>query len=441
LTREKKEAGRETMKDSFFGEGGLTRAAVAIVFGCMAVAMAPVQAAAQLLANVGHASAGYAQQISVAQLQPDWVVTASRNSSNNLEVIVWHWTTKPCSSGGTLTCNALIRMGSQVGGPVLCCFGGVAVARVNANRVATAVLNQSTKTFLPDLELTTWSVSTSVGPDFGTIAQEDHIASTTIQPASVSMTGLNGSQVVTAVLINPTLDLNLAAWAVSSTGTITAQGTAQSTVPVTGLSGLWSPAAITDTNSSEHNQVVTAYSTGKDVDLTLSSWNVSTAGTITLQQDASAGYAGPVSLTSWGSNASKNLAAAFVNGSNDIEVINWTVDPSTGVFTRQASGHSSGGSTPICAFRTCFVAATTFAKQIFIAADGTGGGKGAEKMDLSVMEWQDSAPKLFIVAQGDSGAGNELVAATPLDESHTVTASAHPKTLNLEMNVWSFGVK
>ncbi len=434
----------------------LTRAAVATVFGCMATAVAPAPTAAQLLANVGHASVGCAaqtgvncaSQISMVQLQPGWVVTAFQNSSNNLELIAWQWTTESCGQGLLKsTCNVLKRRGSQTGSPVICCFGNVAIAGVNANRVVTATVSQqTTPPFGAELVLTTWSVNTSVGPDIGTIAKEDQIVSTTLPPNSISMTGLNGSQVVTALLtgcppdMNPCLTssfLSLAAWGVSSTGIITAQGTAQSTTRQTANNN--SPPAITNTNSPERDQVVTAYYTGSDDDLTLYSWSVSAAGTITLQQNASAGSAYSVSLTPWGGNSSKNLAAAFVNLSNDIAVINWTVDPATGGFTPQASGTLSEGKTPICTLRTCYVAASTFAKQIFTAVDGSVGGP--EKLDVSVMEWDDSAPKLYVVAEGGSGAANRFMAAAPLDDSHTVTASANPKNSNLELNVWSFGVK
>jgi hypothetical protein len=446
------------MKGFISDKGWLTRAAVATVLGCMSVAVAPAHSVAQLLANVGHASAGCARgeicvvsQISVAQLQSGWVVTAFVNSSNNLELIAWQWTTESCGKGLLKsTCDVLKRRGSQTGSPVICCAGSVAIVGVNANRVVTAVVNQQTTLpFGVELELTTWSVNTSAGPDFGAIAQEDHIVSTTPPPNSVSMTRLNGSQVVTAILTGCPPDLNpcptsgmlsLAAWGVSSTGTITAQGTAQSTVPAT-ANDVWPP-GITNTNSSEHDQVVTAYCTGSNVALTFSSWNVSAAGTITLQQNASAGSACQPSLTSWGGNPSENVAAAFSIGA--IEVINWTVDPATGMFTRQATGTWGEGKPAICAFRICYVAATTFANQIFTAADGVPGvpgAPGAQNMDLSVTEWEDSAPKLYIVAQGDSGAHNALVAAAPLDDTHTVTASANSNFTELEVNVWSYGVK
>jgi hypothetical protein len=73
-----------------------------MILGCMAAATAAAQPELTL---VHTATAGALSQVSVANLKNNWVVTAVRNGSGNLEVIVWHETS-----------TALVRTSSKTAG-------------------------------------------------------------------------------------------------------------------------------------------------------------------------------------------------------------------------------------------------------------------------------------------------------------------------------------
>ena len=244
-------------------------------------------------------TAGGVKQVSIANLQQSWVVTAVENSSGNLEVIVWN------DTGTTLS-----RTGSATGGPV----SRVAITGLDSSRVVTADVNPTTG----DMDLSVWKVTFPAG----TIAQQGSTISVCCTTTAIAISRLDSSHVATAASFVGNLYVN--AFKISSKGVFTTEGVASAgAVSQTSISTLTS------------KQVVTAVRNGSG-DLEVRSWSIG-GGVVTAQGDATAGTAKHVAGTAI---FTTQVTTAIINGKGNIELINWGVT-SGGKVTRQTS--TTGG--------------------------------------------------------------------------------------------------
>ena len=334
---------------------------------------------------------GAVSTVSIAQLKNDWVVTAARNGSGDLEVMTWQ------NSPPSAVCCSVTNTGSATGAAI----NNVAIADLDSSHVVTAA-----NTTAGTLRVSVWNVSST-----GAITRQGTILGIATGTQDVAITGLNGTQVVTAVT-NTAGNLTLNTWKVDSLGNITAQGT------ITGAAG--TQAVIT---AMTNNQVVTALRTSAG-NLMLSSWGVDGSGTITHQNDASAGAISAVAITEWtaGTPAQAYCVTPVVNGSGKLQVYDWTVDPGTGAITKFSSATAGAASQ---------VAAATLQDLLFTPiVNGSG--------NLQADAWQSPALKATSPLTDSSHAAT-AVAACPLDvsESVSVTATRNGKG-NLQLNVWQF---
>lgn len=261
------------------------------IFLGLVVATASATSLAPLYSN----TAGSVKQVSVANLQQSWVVTAVENSSGNLEVIVWNDTGTALSSTGSATGGAVNR---------------VAITGLDSSRVVTADVNATTGY----MELSVWKVTFPAG----TIAQQGSTISLCCTTTAIAISRLDSSHVATAASFIGTLYVN--AFKISSTGVFTTEGVASA--------GAVSQTSITTLTS---KQVATAVRNGSG-DLEVISWSIG-GGSVTLQGDATAGTAKHVASTAIFTN---QVNTAIINGKGNLELINWGVTAG-GKFTRQTS--------------------------------------------------------------------------------------------------------
>ena len=356
--------------------------AVAGLITCVAAATASAQPYIQ---HVAEAAAGAVSQVSIANLKPNWVVTAVCNSSGNLELGTWQY----ANNALTLKSSAQASLAASK----------VAIADLSSSRVVTAHIDPNS-----NLVVEVWSISSTgaIGLEGGYIAEA---------ASTVDIARLSSQRVVTAVR-DSSGNLTLHVWGITSSGTVNSKGIV--------TDGAVSKASVTSMSSS---QFVTAVQTSTG-NLMLSSWAVDSNGNITYQADANKGTITQVDVTAWG--AAGHVGTAVRNGSLNLEVLDWLVDPTTGSITLQAS-KGGGAATKL--------AVSTIGTLIFTAAKDSSG-----KLSVGTWAYGGSTGTQFLEEASLEYDAASIVAAAPLGSStHSVTASVNGSG-HLELNVWLYGV-
>jgi len=367
----------------------------------------------------GSSKAGAVSQVSIVALQPGWLVTAVKNSSGNLQLIVWHDT-------GT----AIIRKGSYKAEAIT--YGPV-VAALNSNLVVTAAFNSAFQ-----LELDSWNVS-STGAithlsrfDAGMFGNS--VAITASAACGCAVTATNGSS-----------NLDESVWWVSPAGLITVGPSIS-----TGSGNIDQVAIASESPGAGELDLMNAVSAGGTLDVTPAVFEFEallTGGVCTgyLSHDcfgfppsgiAGAGAIGQLAVAYWYSTPTVLAAdliytTAVVNGSGNLELISWDDDLSLENTARLASGTAGAASQ---------VALTTLGP----APAGPGGplpvtavvnGKG----NLSVEVWYSTGPKTLkeLATYNTKSPITQVAVASEGDSAHVVTAAESSKG-DLEIQVWLY---
>ena len=317
---------------------------------------------------------GAVSVVSIAELTPNWFVTAVRDGGGRLDVIVWNNT-------GT----AFVRTGRQISDKV----GNVSVAALNPSTVVTAIIDST-----GNLRLISWDVSPT-----GFI-QKGRSYFTGISATTVSIAAVDSGRVATAITSGG--NLNVFSFDVEPGGFISWVGRTSG--------GAVSQAAIAALSST---QVVTAArnSTGN---IEITAWKVSGNGSITQQGNATAGIVKQLSIAYW---QSTTMATALINAAGNLDLVAWNVDLS-GNVTPAAIG-TVGAASEVALF-------TVGEGPWPFTAVRAGSG------DLSVGLWESSGGTTLTEAGSyDTTAPVSAVAAAGL-----VTAARGYKG-RLEIQAWS----
>jgi len=296
------------------------------------------------------------------------------------------------------------------------CFGvSVAISPFNSSTVVTAVVDT-----VGAVELAAWQVSST-----GSISQLGTTA--TLSSASgfqeVSIAQLDATRVVTA-LVDLSNSASVTSWLVPSTGDIKMEGGAS-------LTGSFDWISVAGLNST---QVVTASSTKPTTttnpgnDLGIIAWSIDSDGNVTQQPgSATAGYAETPEILLWNSN---QVVTAFQNGALDLELITWTVN-SAGTVTRQytgAGGRIAGGVNGSQVALCIMPSEGPF--TAVLSPDGT---------VLDVELWEKSGSKLVEFRTYDTAFSYAPTSCSPINTNEVVTASYYfdgNPNHDLELNEW-----
>jgi hypothetical protein len=279
------------------------------------------RASAHSFTREATAGAGAISTLGIAQMANNRLVTAVCNGGNNLEVIVWQY-----NSGS----NTLSREGSAVApyalpNPAFTNNSNpVYVAATGPGKFVTAVIDSELRT-----HLTSWGLSST-----GVVSELSEAYSNIGTPLFISITALSANQLaVWEYDLQPdaTLRSMFSSVRLNTSGELTVFESWQQEPP----SSTQIPfGTISKVNSGQVVAGTWYYGT----DLQLSSYAISSAGYITPQLTAGTGAVENASLASFGPGS---LITAVVNGGGQTEPILWTVDPTTGAFTRGESASIS----------------------------------------------------------------------------------------------------
>jgi len=267
----------------------------AVAAGCVALCMGGATASAQnFMSYLYGASAGVISNGSVTNLAPNWVVTGMCNGSEDMELITWE-------SNGT----QLLRKGSATGGPIQ--NANVGTVALTPNLVVTGSINS-----LNALQFQTWNISAT-----GAVT----LSSTVLGDSAwaFSMVKLNSNAFLVAALDNAeNMTIYLYAYANGGVG-----WSGQITGP---QANMVSVAAISST------QLVTAIRTLPG-NLQIDSWGLNAANAFRHEGTNSAGTIVGLDISAHNGG----VATVVGNSADDLEVIDWTVNPTTGAIARKSS--------------------------------------------------------------------------------------------------------
>jgi len=189
-----------------------SRIAAVAFLGLLSAATIPAQTITPLYSNASN-SVGTVSQVAIANIGFGWVVTAVKNGSGDLEVIVWQDT-------GT----GIVRRGSKIAGAITFGIGVTAVPGPVPYRatVVTAAFNSSF-----DLELISWHVSSS-----GAVTRAGSATSTqggttvAINQLGEQACGDPAAELCFGTVTNSSADLTVSVWdMVLATGVLSLRST------------------------------------------------------------------------------------------------------------------------------------------------------------------------------------------------------------------------
>lgn len=355
------------------------RKGYAAAIGLMAAWLTAASASAQnfMVYQYG-ATAGAVSQVSIANLSPNWVATGVRNGAGNMELITW-------KSNG----RALVRKGSATS--VALSNASMSTVALTPNLVITAGITSE------GLQLISWTVSSSGAVTYGSfllaLTNASFVRMTKLDSARLLVAFDNGGvlNLMMLGLVNGQL-LPVADAVTGAGGSIPA---------VAAVNPSWFVTAMRNTAGS----------------LQLDSWAVGANNAMSHTGTATAGAVSSLDITAWESG---HVATPVRNGGGNLELIDWTVNTTTGAITRN-SAETVGA--------VGEVAATTIGSLIFTASLNSTGA-----VDAGVWGYNGSQ-----ITAGTSAVHENAnaVAAAPLSTGlYSVTAS-RTAAGDLQLDVWS----
>jgi hypothetical protein len=353
-----------------------------------------------LIRPVSDAAAGTASDIAVAAFNDAEVLTALQNGSGNLELIGWHTSPTNIARGpegdaGTVSEVALALVG---------------------RRAVTAVRSGSGRLLLISWDIPAGLTSITRLHDSGSAAGA---------ATNITIVALDDTRLVTALRAGNG-NLFLIAWRLEPDGTISRLGDAEAgelsfATPAVTLAAL------------DSGNVVTAICNGSD-NLELIGWSVSGDGNIerwgTGQSGASAGTVTDVALMPIASGGPANdIVTAVRDGADNLLVIAWRPDPSSGSFVRLGDSGGEAGSASGIALATSFSPAGT--PTILVSVRRGSGNLGIIAFDFIV----EGEAVAVIPRTGDyADPGSTNVSEThlaPLDAGRLLSAVSADGNLRL----------
>jgi hypothetical protein len=256
------------------------------------------------------ASAGAISRVAISSLKGDLIVTAVRDGSGNLKLIVWYV---------DATSN-ILRKGSASAGVI----SEVALTAIG-NRVVTAVRDGG-----GNLKLIVWEVDTN-----GNISRKGDASAGAISKVTVNSIGSN--RVVTAVR-DGSGNLKIITWDVDTNGNISRKGDASAGAISAVSSTLLSPDP-----TKTFRRLVTAVRDGSG-NLKVIAWDIDWTGKVVRKGDASAGAISKVAVTTYGPTTFHTFVR---DGAGNLKVIGWSISQ-YGAITRLGD-NSAGAITEVAA--------------------------------------------------------------------------------------------
>ena len=327
--------------------------------------------------------AGAVSAVSIAQLQPLEVVTAVRNGSGDLEVIVW-------KDEGT----AIVQASSATAGAIK----EVAIAAVSSNQVVTAVANST-----GNLELILWKVDSSgkITKQYGTTY--------TLTVTRVSIVGLAVGAFATATR-NSSGDLDVEVWKAGASSFSLLAGSSGGAVSEVAIAALYYASPI-------GSQFVTAVRNGSG-DLEVINWTVGPT-TLTRGGHATLGSIEHLSIVAIGTLATHTVyATAVINGSGDLEYIEWSV---LGNSVKELGSGTAGAASGVAVCQG-------FPWAITAIRNGSG--------DMSVEQWDDATKPFSEAGKYNTASPVSAIAVAPDAFIGSMITAARSSTGDLEVTVW-----
>jgi hypothetical protein len=385
---------------------GQSSIAAATLLGLLLAATVSAQTIAPLYSK--EVSGGTVSQVAIAQIQFGWLVTAVKNGSGDLEVIVWH------DTGSTI-----VRTGSATAGAIT--FGLGVTAQIGPDpllaTVVTAAFNSSF-----NLELISWQVTSS-----GTITRVG--SATSIQGGtSVSINWLslgegceNPEDFCVATVTNSSADLTMSVWDITFlSGAITlmsttSAGAAGSAVISQGLPGPMLGSAY----------FLTAANVSGNLEMTL--WD-SASGVVNSEfAGLPTGQLAISNPAAVGDESYDYNVATAISSTGNLEITSWYVNVTPPIeYPLMQAGGTAGAASQVS-----IVWAPLQGGPFPVTAIRDGKG------NLSVEVWHSTSPSILKeYATYNSSLAIESVAITAeFDAYHVVTASRTSANA-LKINVW-----
>jgi hypothetical protein len=328
-------------------------------------------------------SAGAVSAVSIAQLAPLEVVTAVRNGSGDLEVIVWQDTGTAIVQASNATAGAIKK---------------VAIAPVSANQVVTAVANST-----GNLELILWKVDSSgkITKQYGTTY--------TLTVTRVSIIGLAVGSFATATR-NSSGDLDVEVWTAGASSFSLTAGSSGGAVSEVAIAALQYASVI-------GSQFVTAVRNSGG-DLEVINWIVG-SGTLTQGGHATLGAIKHLSVVAIGTLATHTVyATAVINGSGDLEDIEWSV---LGNSVKELGSGTAGAASGVAICQG-------FPWAITAVRNGSG--------DLSVQQWDDKTKPFSEAAKYNTTSPVTAIAVAPDAFIGSMVTAVRNSSGDLEVTAW-----
>jgi len=283
------------------GRGLVQCGAIALVIALLTA----TTASALSLTPLYSSTLGPVNNLSIAELQTNWVVTAAQNATDNLELTVWNNTGTALVPTSDLNSSTVVT--------------AVHTTDLDPNRVVTVVINKATL----EMQLDVWLVTLPAG----TIVQQNAPITISGKATSVSITTLDSAHVATAAIIGGALHVNV--FNISPTGVITKGGGA------TGGPATENASIVTVSPSLVVSAVGNA---SKGLEVT--AWGIG-AGTVTKFGSATPGLlASKIEAAYW----APYVVTEFINSNKSLELMAWSV--SGGAVVAQAGGTGGPASPP-----------------------------------------------------------------------------------------------
>jgi hypothetical protein len=262
--------------------------------GLMTLCMGGATASAQnFMSYLYGASAGAIENASITNLAPNWVATAMCNGGGDLELITWE------SNG-----SALLRKGSAIAGPIA--NANVGTVALTPNLVVTGSINSGS------LEFQTWNVSAT-----GAVTAGSSVGGGAAW--AFSMVKLNSKAFLVAALDNAE-EVTIYLYTYANGGVGWAGQIGGPKGKIVGVTAIGS------------SQLVTAIRTLAGT-LQIDSWGLNADNDFRHEGTNTAGTIVGLGITAH----TGGVATAVANSANDLEVIDWTVNPTTGAIARKSS--------------------------------------------------------------------------------------------------------